>query len=249
MRGSGAPWLSDNPYLLFQIPRSREQPRPVMRGCDSTSAPVARSGYARRGERISRFKNRFTGKRVLERSICETPPQNGSLCGKRRGDIQPYASRRRLFVNLSVDDTSTNRGLQENAILRHLDCRPLLLFGQFVLKSRGVYSQTPSRSRLFVDPSVRYDYLGRRYQSGPEAGGKGRVTAARKGARRLLRVVGDGVLAGIGICAGAPPPLRTESGGCRRLRTSCGGSSGPTPARDPPCHQPIKSVIPYPSEE
>ena len=30
---------------------------------------------------------------------------------------------------------------------------------------------------------------------------------------------------------GAPPPLNTESGGCRRIRTSFGGSSGPPPAR------------------
>ena len=30
---------------------------------------------------------------------------------------------------------------------------------------------------------------------------------------------------------GAPPPLNTQSGGCRRIRTSFGGSSGPPPAR------------------
>ena len=151
-----------------------------MRGCDSASPPepAAAMRVAANGYPVSKTdlqENAFWS--VL---FVKHPPQNGSLWGKHRGDIQPYASRRRLFVNLSTEDTSTNRGLQENAILRHLDCRPLLLFGQFVLKSRGVYSQTPSRSRLFVDPSVRCDYLRRRYQSGPEAGEEGRVTAARK---------------------------------------------------------------------
>ncbi len=43
-----------------------------------------------------------------------------------------------------------------------------------------------------------------RYRSGPEAGGKGRVAAARKGAWRLPRVAGDGVLVGSRFTPEAP---------------------------------------------
>ncbi len=52
MRGSGAPGLSGNPYRSLSKPLPREQPRPVMRGCDSASPPepaaamrVAANGY------------------------------------------------------------------------------------------------------------------------------------------------------------------------------------------------------------
>ena len=131
MRGSGAPGLSGNPYRSLSKPLPREQPRPVMRGCDSASPPepAAAMRVAANGYPVSKTdlqENAFWS--VL---FVKHPPQNGSLWGKHRGDIQPYASRRRLFVNLSTEDTSTNRGLQENAILqpdtfqKPIICRPL----------------------------------------------------------------------------------------------------------------------------
>ena len=69
-------------------------------------------------------------------------------------------------------------------------------------------------------------------RSGPEAGGKGRVTAAHNGARRFPQIESDEVTLKMGPGFGAPPPLNMESGGCRRLRTSFEGSSGPPPARE-----------------
>ncbi len=59
----------------------------------------------------------------------------------------------------------------------------------------------------------------------------GRLTAAHNQARRLtagpVSEPGDKRL----VEVGAPPPLNTQSRGCRRIRTSFGGSSGPPPAR------------------
>ncbi len=59
----------------------------------------------------------------------------------------------------------------------------------------------------------------------------GRLSAAHNQARRLaagpVSEPGDKRV----VEVGAPPPLNTQSGGCRRIRTSFGGSSGPPPAR------------------
>ncbi len=56
------------------------------------------------------------------------------------------------------------------------------------------------------------------YHPGPETGGEGQVTAARKGARRFPRVEGDGILAG----------LRSALGHHRRSerRAAAAGGSG-----------------------
>ena len=59
----------------------------------------------------------------------------------------------------------------------------------------------------------------------------GRLTAAHNQARRLtagpVSEPGDKRV----VEVGAPPPLNTQSGGCRRIRTSFEGSSGPPHAR------------------
>ena len=51
----------------------------------------------------------------------------------------------------------------------------------------------------------------------------------RRGGSLRVQLLGLQFISSLG--SGAPPPLNTESGGCRRIRTSFGGSSGPPPAQ------------------